>query len=353
MKGPWKIGILILAVALLGGVMAMLAGFFEAKIPIDAEHNPLPGKDGPVFKVAIEAEPSFEQAAGAIRSRTEAAIAPLITATIAAIQVGAGDSVERGDTLVVLDSRELAARRDQAQQGVAAAQAQLVRAERDFKRIQDVFKTAPGAISRTQYDRAQAEMQTARAEHVRAQRRMDESMTALSYGRITAPFSGRIIDRYAEPGDTARQGQPLLRMYDPSAMRVEAAVRESLASQLHRGQQLEVRVDSLNQDFEAVVEEIVPSADPGSRSVLVKTALTENTSLYPGMFARLLIPTGTTERIYIPRDAVIHVGQLDYVIVKTPQGPARHFVRLGTNSGNKVAVNSGLQPGEEIFLNVE
>ncbi|MBL0714376.1 MAG: efflux RND transporter periplasmic adaptor subunit [Desulfosarcina sp.] len=353
MKGPWKIGILILALALLGGTMALLAGFFETKIPLEAGRNPLPDKDGPVLKVAVQAEPSFEQAAGTIRSRTEAAIAPLITATIAAIQVSAGDLVERGDVLVVLDSRELAARRDQAQQGVAAAKIMRARAERDFKRIQDVFKTAPGAISKMQYDRARAEMQTARTALVRAQRRMDESTTALSYGRITAPFPGRIIDRYAEPGDTARQGQPLLRMYDPSAIRVEAGVRESLASRLHRGQPLVVRVDSLNQDFEAVVEEIVPSADPGSRSVLVKAGLSASAGLYPGMFARLLIPTGTTENIYIPLEAVIHVGQLDYVIVKTTRGPGRRFIRLGTPAGDRVAVLSGLQPGEEIFLDVD
>lgn len=349
MKGSWKPGILILALVLLGGVMAYLAGGFESKIAIDVEPEPLPPRGGALFKVAVVNEPAFEQAAGTIRSRTEAAIAPLITATIAAINVSAGDAVEQGDELILLDSRELAARKDQAQQGVAVAKAQAARAERDLERIQNVIKTSPGAISKMEYDRVQTEMQTARAGLVRAQRRVDESSAALSYGRITAPFAGRIIDRQAEPGDTARQGQTLLRMYDPSAIRVEAAVRESLAGRMQRGQRLEVRVDALERTLEAVVEEIVPTADPGSRSVLVKAGVPESAGLYPGMFARLLIPTGTRSRIYIPRDAVNQVGQLDVVYVKTDQGPTRRFVRLGMPVEDKIAVISGLRAGEEIF----
>jgi RND family efflux transporter MFP subunit len=341
--------VLILALVMLGGVMAYLAGGFEKKIAPDAQPEPRPPRDGALFKVEVVDEPAFEQAAGTIRSRTEAAIAPLITATIAAINVSAGDAVQEGDELILLDARELAARKDQAQQGVAAAEAQAARAERDFKRIQNVFQTSPGAISRMQYDRARTEAQTARATLVRARRGADEASTALSYARITAPFPGRIIDRQAEPGDTARQGQVLLRMYDPAAIRVEANIRESLAGRLQRGQRLEVRVDALDRTLEAVVEEIVPSADPGSRSVLIKAEVPESEGLFPGMFARLLIPTDTRQRIYIPQDAVIQIGQLDMVYVRTDQGPTRRFVRLGMPAGDQVAVVSGLKAGEEIF----
>ena len=349
MKGVSKLWLLILVMVLLGGIMAYLSGGFETKIRPDAERPPLQ-RGGATIKVVVVNEPAFEQVAGTIRSRTEAAIAPLITATIAAIHVSAGDAVERGDELILLDSRELAARRDQAQQGVAAAKAQTARAERDFRRIQEVLKASPGAVSRMQLDRVRTELETARANLARARRQVDESAAALSYGRITAPFSGRIIDRLAEPGDTARQGQALLQMYDPAAIRVEANVRESLSGHLRRGQNLEVRVDSLNQTFDAMVEEIVPTADPGSRSVLVKAALPETAGLYPGMFARLLIPTGTSRKLYIPRRAILPAGQLNIVMVKTSQGPTRRFIRLGMPEGDKIAVLSGLKEGEEVYL---
>jgi hypothetical protein len=49
----------------------------------------------------------------------------------------------------------------------------------------------------------------------------------------------------------------------------------------------------------SVGDEIVPSADPGSRTFLVKVSLTADPGLYPGMFGRLLIPIGQIEKIYI------------------------------------------------------
>jgi multidrug efflux pump subunit AcrA (membrane-fusion protein) len=160
-----------------------------------------------------------------------------------------------------------------------------------------------------------------------------------------------VVERYADPGDTARQGQPLLRMYDPQTLRLEASVRESVASKLVKGQQHEVRIDALDEQFAAIVDEIVPSADPGSRSFLVKVSLKDSTGLYPGMFGRLIVPIGQVEKMYIPQKAVTRVGQLDFVIVKIEKGSVRRYVRLGipTEDG-RIEVVSGLTDGEQVLI---
>jgi hypothetical protein len=99
------------------------------------------------------------------------------------------------------------------------------------------------------------------------------------------------------------------------------------------------------------VDEIVPSADPGSRSFLVKVGLRESSGLFPGMFGRLLIPIGQTHKIYIPPKAVTQVGQLHFVIVKTELGDVRRYVRLGARAdADRVQVISGLASGEKILL---
>jgi multidrug efflux pump subunit AcrA (membrane-fusion protein) len=132
---------------------------------------------------------------------------------------------------------------------------------------------------------------------------------------------------------------------------LEASVRESIASTLSKDTALTVRVDALEQNFPAAVDEIVPSADPGSRSFLVKAALPSDPDLYPGMFGRLLIPVGTAERIYVPARAVTEVGQLTSLLVKTEQGPQRRYVRLGLRSAqNHVEVLSGIAPGETVLV---
>ena len=168
---------------------------------------------------------------------------------------------------------------------------------------------------------------------------------------MTAPIAGRIVERYADPGDTAHQGQALLRMYDPATLRLEASVRESVASRLAKGQQLAAEIDALGKRYAVAVDEIVPSADPGSRSFRVKVSLPGSSGLYPGMFGRLLIPVGQIERMYIPFKAVNRIGQLDFVIVKTGQGAVRRYVRLGVQAADGlIEVVSGLAPGEEILI---
>lgn len=351
MKAAYKAIGIVAALALLGSVMAYLAGFFENKIPID-QHKPIPAVElGQVYPVELSAETLIEQAPGTIRAKIETIISPLITATISSIAVRAGDETRQGDVLVELDARELDARVDQAQQAVVAAEATLARVEKDFERVQRIMNADAGAVSKAELDRSQAALRTTRAELIRTRRQRDEMRTSLSYSVLTAPISGRVVERYADPGDTARQGQPLLRIYDPASLRLEASVRESVASKLAKGDRLMVKIDALSSQFPAAVDEIVPSADPGSRSFLVKVSLPGTEGLFPGMFGRLLIPMGQIEKIYIPRSAVTHVGQLDFVIVKTDQGPIRRYVRLGTTAGDeRVEVISGLAPGEQILI---
>jgi RND family efflux transporter MFP subunit len=350
-KAASKILGILLVLVLLAAVMAYLAGFFEPKIPVDFSGVVPSVPEGRIHTVEMTKEPLLEEAAGTIRSKVETVISPLITASITSIAVRSGDEVQQDDILVKLDSRELKARVDQANQSVIAAGARLTRSEKESKRAQRIAKADPGAVSKAELDRTQATLSTAQANLLRARRQEDETRTALSYGTLTAPIAGRVVERYADPGDTARQGEPLLRIYDPKNLRLEASVRESVASHLAKGQKLAARIDAIGRELEAVVDEIVPSADPGSRSFLVKSILTSSTGLYPGMFGRLLIPMGWTEKIYIPVDTVTHVGQLDFVIVRTEQGPIRRYVRLGGRTGaDRVEVVSGLAPGEKISI---
>ncbi len=354
MKTALKITGIILALALLSGIMAYLAGFFEEKIPVDFKGVVPSGGEGAILTVEVIEEPVIEQAAGTIRAKVETVISPVITATISTLAVRAGDEVKRGEVLAKLDSRELQAKADQAHQAVVAAKANLSLAERDSDRIQRIFRADSGAVSRAELDRVQASLRTARAQLMAARRQEDEAKTALSYSTLAAPISGRIVDRYADPGDTARQGEALLRMYDPDTLRLEASVRESVASKLARGQSLMVRVDALDKEFQAQVDEIVPSADPGSRSFLVKVGLRDSSGLYPGMFGRLLIPIGQTKKIYIPLKAVTQVGQLHFVIAKTERGDVRRYVRLGARAdSDRVQVISGLIAGEKILVPVQ
>ena len=351
MKAALKILGIIFALVLLGGVMAYLAGFFDEKIPLDFSRVVPAAVSGQPFTIEVVEDPLIDQAAGTLRAKVETVISPLITARISSIAVWAGDEVKAGQVLVTLDSRELKARLDQVHQAVVAAGARLKQTEKDLARVKRIIRADPGAVSKAERDRVETTLSTAQAELMQLKRQEDEAGTALSHSKLASPIAGRIVERLGDPGDTAIQGEPLLRLYDPATLRLEANVRESVASKLAKGQHLTAEIDALKKKFAVVVDEIVPSADPGSRSFLVKVGLTDGTGLYPGMFGRLMIPIGKVERIYIPFKAVTHVGQLDFVIVDTEQGAVRRYVRLGESGpDDRIEVISGLTAGETVLI---
>ena len=126
MKTSLKILGIVVALIVLAGIMAYLAGFFEEKIPTDFSGVVPSAENARLVAVQAETRPLIEQAAGTLRAKVETVISPIITATISSVAVWAGDEVKAGDVLVTLDARELQARVDQARQAVVAARARLV-----------------------------------------------------------------------------------------------------------------------------------------------------------------------------------------------------------------------------------
>jgi membrane fusion protein (multidrug efflux system) len=349
MKMALRILYAALALSLLGVVLAYLAGFFDETILPGKVAVARPPVDGRVISVQAVTEPVIERAAGTIEAKKETLVSARITGTIASMTVRAGDAVRESDVLIDLDSRELQARLQQQRDMMAAAQARLAEARPSYERMKSLFER--GVVAKAELDRAEAALRTAEADLSRTRQAVQEAETALSYATITAPLTGRVAQRYADPGDTATPGEPLLRLYDPQTLRLEANVRESIGAGLDKGRALTAYIDALDEELPVVVDEIVPSAEPGSRTFLVKVTLPRRDNLYPGMFGRLLIATGTEKRLYIPKEAVARVGQLEFVTVLTEQGPLRRYVRTGTRTeGGRVEVLSGLDEGEQVVL---
>ncbi|GMQ75213.1 MAG: efflux RND transporter periplasmic adaptor subunit [Gammaproteobacteria bacterium] len=349
MTSKGKIIGIVAALGILAVVMAQLAGFFGAKVApgrIDVAPESIRGE---VFTVTASQVPVIEQATGSVRSRVETLLSARITARVIEVPVSAGDSVAAGDVLLTLDDRDLRSRLQQLEQAVVSAQANLAEAEPRYARAKSLF--AQNAASKAEVESAEARLRSARAELARSRRAVEEAETALSYSVIRASAPARVVDRLVDPGDTATPGQPLLRLYDPGQLRLEANVRESLATLLARDQSLVARIDALNAEYPVTIEEIVPSADPGSRSFIVKASLPDDAKLYPGMFGRLLIVHGSDERYYVPERAVERVGQLEFVNVIGDKGVQRRFVRTGEKvQGGRLEVVSGLRPGERIVV---
>lgn len=340
--------------AVAGGILIVVAvvwlsgGCVEKVEPGEVALPEREGSGAPV-PVELRVGEGVEWASGAVESARRTAVASRILARIEEVRVRAGSEVKEGDVLVVLDARDLEARVREVREALRGARARLQLARAEKGRVDKLI--AEGVATQARLDQATSELRVASSEVDRLEQSLNEAETSLSFTQIRSPVSGRVVDRLAEPGDTAVPGTPLLRIYDPSVLRVEAPVRESLAVRLTVGDPLRVEVPSIDESFDGVIDEIVPFAEPGARTLLVKVRLPADGRLFAGLFARVAVPSGEVERLVLAEGAIERVGQLEFVTVVRPDGSAeRRLVTTGPLLGEgRVEVLSGLAAGERVL----
>ncbi len=296
----------------------------------------------------------FEEAVGTLKAAKRTEIAARIMAPINEIRVNAGNMVNTGDLLILLDRRDMETRLSQARASLEAAEAAETQAEKDYNRDSELYKEK--VIAEARYEQSMTKLNMARAKSEQAQEALAEAEVMLSYTTIAAPQAGTIVDRLAEPGDIARPGVPLLVLYDPASLRLEVPVMENLAVKLKLGAMLTVHVDALDLDVQAHVDEIVPQAEAASRSFLVKVGIPHSEGVYEGMFGRLLIPAGKRRHLCLATAAIRTVGQLQFVDVVKADGRTkeRRFITTGRlGYPGRIEVLSGLSAGDRVLLHPE
>jgi RND family efflux transporter MFP subunit len=344
----------VAGIATIAAAVVWLSGGCGERVAPGKVERHAPAAGGSSAVVESVTAPSLEWASGAVDSARRTSIAPRILARIEEVRVRAGSEVARDDLLVKLDARDLDARVREGEEALrgarAQARAQLELARAEAKRFEKLH--GEGVATQQRVDQVRSELRVAEAEEERLAQSLAEARTALSFTEIRSPVAGRVVDRLAEPGDTAVPGRTLLRIYDPSALRVEVPVRETLAVRLDVGDALRVEVPAVEIQVEGVVDEIVPFAEPGARTLLVKVRLPPRPGLFAGMFARVAIPADARTRLVVPDASIERVGQLEFATVLGEGGAAtRRLVTTGRRlSPDRVEVLSGLADGERVAV---
>ncbi len=311
----------------------------------EAEGKPVPVKVAAVERTEI---PVIAEAVGTVRSRRQTEIAARVLADVQEIRHQPGDAVQAGDVLIVLDSRDLKARVEQAAASLKARQEALGEAKTEFDRTRNLF--AKQASTQQELDIARFRLAGAEAQEAAAGKALEEAQVMLGYATIAAPFKGMIFEKRADPGDLASPGKPLLGLFDPAQLRLEALIEERLLWTLKLKDDVHVYIDALGKSVTGQVSEIVPAVDPSTRTGTVKIDLPESSGVRPGMFGRARIPIAKRPAVVVPRSAVVHRGQLDIVFAVADEGGAKRarlrLVRIGEETGDpgarKVEVLSGL-----------
>ena len=350
-----RVGIMVAAAGL-----ALLAGCSESKPAAPAAPEKVHGVA--VMEVHKATVPDAIEATGTVHAALSAQLASQVMGTITRVNVHEGDRVRRGEVLVSIDEAQQQAAYTSAkaglqasQQSIAAADADYALAEATTKRYQMLYDKK--SVSPQEYDEvktklaaAQARRDAAHAGATQAEAGVSQAGTAMSFTKVRAPFDGLVTARLAEQGAMAAPGVPLLVGEDPSKFRLEAQVDESKIGAVKLGESVPVTVDALGgQAVEGKVVQIVPAADPASRTFTVKIDLPANPQIRSGLFGRASFPRGQREAIAIPKSAVLSRGQMQAVyVIGGDQLAGLRFVTLGAASGDQVEVLSGLQNGDRI-----
>ena len=214
----------------------------------------------------------------------------------------------------------------------------------EFDEINTKYKVADAEMARAEENRRAVE-----AKKVQAEARIAQAQTLLDQTTIKSPYEGVVTDKPAELGMLASPGTPLISVEEGGSYRLDAQVGESEIRFVQQGKSLSVNIDAIPVELTGTVIEIVPAADPQSRTFTVKVQLPADPALRSGLYGKARFPAGRREVIALPTNAILPRGELQGVFVVGNDGVV-HFrlVKTGKTYGDRLEMLSGINPGERV-----
>ena len=295
-----------------------------------------------------------------------------------------GDWFDAGQVIAAVDDDDLQAKRQQAIANIngqmSAVQNAQVQYSREFWSPQsrnigrmpgmalpsmfDTFFTRPFGsamgLGNPLLDRQadlysqNSQLGLARSQHIGAISQLQEIDAMLRDTRAVAPFSGVVVKKLVEVGDTVQPGQPLFKFADARYLQIQVEVPARLMSGIRQDMIVPAILDIGHTQLSARVAQIYPMADTKRHTVTVKLDLPEGIPGGPGMYAEVMLPdvnAPVNVLPVIPNSAVVWRGSLPAVFVLNEKNKSElRLLRLGETIDNRnVSVLSGLRAGERIY----
>jgi multidrug efflux pump subunit AcrA (membrane-fusion protein) len=363
---------------LLLSLTAALAACGEKIEPGNAKQAPGKAVKASIATASVSQQPFVYEAVATVVARTASTLSSKLMGTVREVHVHEGDLVKQGDLLVVIDQRTVDAGLEKARAGLAeakraeasaasartAAKAAAELADSTYQRYLSLKKEE--SASQQEFDeiesrhrQAQATLSQTEAMLAAASSRVEQAQAAVAEASVSqkdatirAPYAGKITAKMIDEGDLASPGTPFLTIEKEGVFCADLVLPEGHIEAVKLDQEVKVAIPALGDAvMTGTVSRIVPTADPKSRSFLVKVALPENSALKSGMFARVAVPVGKAGMLLIPSTAVIPQGQLTGIFIVDEQKIA-HFrlIRTGLSYGDALEVLSGLHPGDRYVI---
>jgi len=290
------------------------------------------------------------EVSGGLKAVNSAVVRAKVAAEVKSLTVREGDAVKAGQLLGQLDTTELDWRLRQAEQNASSARAQLDIAKRALENNRALV--AQGFISPTGLETSVSNEAGAQATHQAAVAAVEIARKARGDATLVAPIAGSVSLRLVQPGERVAIDTKLIEIVDLARLELEAAVAPDDVVALAVGQSARLQVDGLPTPVAAKVVRINPSAQAGSRSVLVYLAVDGHAALRQGLFARGRVETAQNTALAVPLSAMRTDLAQPYVLQvqdgKAVLKPVKPGARGEVNGQPWVAVD-GIEPGAAVL----
>lgn len=295
-------------------------------------------------KIAVETHQVVKQPVykslhlmGTVKADREVSLSFKIGGKIKELHFSKGDNIKKGTLLAELDIIELISQKEKVRE-------QLEKTKRELDRLEQLFRSQSVSLS---------SLQDARSQNNSVNADMKIIEDNIRNSTILAPFTGRINQKFNEPGEVVVPGAPVAVLTELDPIQVTAAVPDSMITNIRTSGKAFVEVDICpGTVFEGVIRRLDISADPLSRTFGMDILISNpDEILLPGLIARVDVPFGKNEpRIFIPLDAVIGLGENPAVYIVKDLKAVYRGIEPGEIIEGRIEVPEGLEPGEMLVI---
>lgn len=322
-----------------------------------------------VAEVAVASVAPSQRVTGSLRARHEATIAAREEGALLTVPFLAAARVKQGATLATLDTRRLEASLCEIDAEIARVNAEVLQrkaelalAERDLQALEQALEQNAVAERQVRTARMEAAVAAARVKSAEAQieslaHRRTVIGLRIEDAAVYAPFDGRIVARFAEPGEWIRPGEPIVGMISTGVVEAWLDVPERFAEHLAGGgRAAEVFLEPSGRKLKVLGIRKLPNVQPRARTFpLIVEVDDEDGLLIPGMSVSARVEVGPgAARVLVPLDALVrrHNGVSVYRVRRSESEAFAEqvFVNVQFERTEDAAVEAGLQAGDLVVI---
>ena len=284
---------------------------------------------------------------GSVQPERNADLRAEVSAVVIQVLKENGEAVKRGDVLVRLDETAIRDSLNSAEEASRASSQVLEQSERMFQRMKTL--RASGMTSTQALEDAEIRRNNAQSDLSAAKSRAAQARQQLQRTLVRAPFDGIVSERKVSNGDTAQIGKELIRVIDPTSMRLEGLVSADKIGVVKVGQPVLFRINGYpGQDFSGKVRRVDPAANTVTRQVAVLVDFNDKEQpRVAGLYAEGRIEAATVSALMIPDSALVKAGDQTYTWKIKDKALQKAVLRIGARDirTGQWEVQSGLADG--------